>query len=75
MEYSVTAFPEWSDQDIAQEKFNLKHIFEDTEKVLLPPSLEKMTVEYKRICDIFKNEPGKDWIMAIQNLRKLIVTY
>lgn len=64
MEYSVTAFPEWSDQDIAQEKFNLKHIFEDTEKVLLPPSLEKMTVEYKRICDIFKNEPGKDWVIV-----------
>ncbi|KAH6594261.1 hypothetical protein BASA50_006733 [Batrachochytrium salamandrivorans] len=45
----ITVWPEWSDSEVAAEKWNTKHIFEDSEgQVWLPRSLRKLVDATKR---------------------------
>jgi hypothetical protein len=53
---AVASFPEWSEQEVLQEKWAVKHTFEDTDGVRLPRTLEDFMVSYKRASEYMVGE-------------------
>ncbi|KAJ3342653.1 hypothetical protein HDU93_001633 [Gonapodya sp. JEL0774] len=59
------AFPEWTEQDIAGEKWATKHPFEDTHPVL-PGTLRGQIDSYKRIVDFIQDPQLQPLIVVAQ---------
>ena len=53
VDFPIVIFPEWSDADIASEKWSTKHAFEDSEfPLFFPRSLRKDFESYKRPSEL-----------------------